>query len=122
VRCEATNVDARAGSGRAVVNVPQLLQEHFPVHGPYLGVYARVVEGGSLRVGDAVVDVSLPPAQSSSWLELLRSMAVSTVQRRAGFVALLIGTVAVAFVVIPTWLKPSVAENVGGSNRNSSLP
>jgi hypothetical protein len=116
VRCEATNVDARAGSGRAVVNVPQLLQEHFPVHGPYLGVYARVVEGGSLRVGDAVADVvSPPPTQSSSWLKLLRSMAVSSFQRRAGFMALLIGTVSVAFVVLRTWLKQSVAENVAAT-------
>ncbi len=61
VRCEATNVDARAGSGRVVHDVPQLLQQHFPRHGPYLGVYARVVEGGSLRVGDAVAGVEAQP-------------------------------------------------------------
>jgi hypothetical protein len=61
VRCEATNVDARAGSGRVVHDVPQLLQRHFPQHGPYLGVYARVVEGGYLRVGDAVAGVEAEP-------------------------------------------------------------
>ena len=61
VRCEATNVDARAGSGRVVHDVPQLLQQHFPRHGPYLGVYARVVEGGSLRVGDTVAGVEAEP-------------------------------------------------------------
>jgi uncharacterized protein YcbX len=61
VRCEATNVDARAGCGRAVLDVPALLKLHFPDHGPYLGVYARVVDGGVLNVGDAVVGVVPDP-------------------------------------------------------------
>jgi uncharacterized protein YcbX len=61
VRCEATNVDSRAGCGRAVLDVPALLKLHFPNHGPYLGVYARVVDGGVLNVGDAVVGVIPEP-------------------------------------------------------------
>ena len=61
VRCEATNVDARAGCGRPVLDVPALLNAHFPDHGPFLGVYARVVHGGVLNVGDAVVGVVPDP-------------------------------------------------------------
>ena len=37
------------------MDVPQLLTTHFPQHGPYIGVYAIVVEGGIVRVGDPVV-------------------------------------------------------------------
>jgi hypothetical protein len=61
VRCDATNVDARAGCGRPVLDVPALLNVHFPDHGPFLGVYARVVDGGVLNVGDAVVGVVPAP-------------------------------------------------------------
>ena len=51
----STNVDARHGSGKADLDVPGLLQAHFPQHGPYLGVYARVIHGGRVRVGDTLV-------------------------------------------------------------------
>lgn len=54
VRCEGINADARHGSFEADVGIPGLLDKHFPEHGPYLGVYAQVVEGGRVRVGDAV--------------------------------------------------------------------
>ena len=54
VRCEATNVDARHGSGKADLDVPGLLSKHFPEHGPYLGVYARVVRSGHVHVGDTL--------------------------------------------------------------------
>ena len=53
VRCEGVNVDPR-GSGRADLDVPALLQKHFPQHGPFLGVYAQVVSAGEVRVGDRV--------------------------------------------------------------------
>ena len=40
---------------RAVFHeMPSLLQQHFPEHGPYLGVYARVVRGGQVEVGSQV--------------------------------------------------------------------
>ena len=54
VRCEGINADARHGSFKADVDIPGLLDKHFPEHGPYLGVYAQVVEGGRVCVGDAV--------------------------------------------------------------------
>ena len=54
VRCEGVNVDARHGSFKAYLDIPGLLATHFPEHGPYLGVYAQVVEGGRVRLGDAV--------------------------------------------------------------------
>ena len=55
VRCEGVNADARRGSGeKADLDIPGLLSTHFPEHGPYLGVYAQVVEGGRVRLGDAV--------------------------------------------------------------------
>jgi hypothetical protein len=54
VRCEGVDVDARHGTGAADLSVPALLQQHFPQHGPYLGVYAQVVGGGAVRVGDPV--------------------------------------------------------------------
>ena len=54
VRCEGINADARHGSFKADVDIPGLLDKHFPEHGPYLGVYCQVVEGGRVSVGDAV--------------------------------------------------------------------
>lgn len=54
VRCEGVNADARHGSFEADVDIPGLLDKHFPEHGPYLGLYLQVVEGGRVRVGDAV--------------------------------------------------------------------
>ena len=56
VRCDGVNVDAEHGSGRADLDIPALLQRHFPQHGPFLGVYAQVTGGEEVRVqlGDAV--------------------------------------------------------------------
>ena len=60
VRCDATKVDPVNGSGTEDFDVPELLRKHFPEHGPYLGVYARVVSGGQVRPGDAVVELEQP--------------------------------------------------------------
>lgn len=46
VRCDATKIDPRFGTGKTDYDVPGLLQQYFPEHGPYLGVYAQVVSGG----------------------------------------------------------------------------
>ena len=54
VRCEATNVDPRNGTGVEDHDVPAALARHFPMHGPYLGVYAIVVGGGTIGIGDGV--------------------------------------------------------------------
>jgi uncharacterized protein YcbX len=54
VRCEATNVDARHGSGNVDHDIPKALSKYFPQHGPYLGVYARIVKGGTIKAGDCI--------------------------------------------------------------------
>ena len=52
VRCEGISIDPYDKEENQVpLDVPQLLQKHFPEHGPYLGVYAVVREGGSLCEG-----------------------------------------------------------------------
>ena len=51
VRCEGIGIDPddpRTGK----LDIPRLLQQHYPEHGPYLGVYAVVVKGGCLNLGD----------------------------------------------------------------------
>ena len=47
--------DPLADVGISNLDVPALLQKHFPQHGPFLGVYAQVVGGGAVRVGDRLV-------------------------------------------------------------------
>lgn len=54
VRCEAVTVDPMDHPDLVVLNIPKLLVEHFPEHGPYLGVYAVVEEGGAMEIGDDV--------------------------------------------------------------------
>lgn len=53
MRCAATSVDPAAGE--VDVDVPNLL--HRTVGHMFLAVYARVVRGGPIRCGDAVVDL-----------------------------------------------------------------
>eukprot|EP00965_Chrysotila_dentata_P185648 6129099-Pleurochrysis_carterae.AAC.1 len=55
VRCEGVNVAASGGA--ADVDVPRLLNRHFPEHGPYLGVYAQVIGEGDVRVGDTAAAI-----------------------------------------------------------------
>lgn len=52
IRCAATCVDG--ASGGQGPDVPALLQQHFPEHGPYLGVYAQVLRGGRVELGDSI--------------------------------------------------------------------
>ncbi len=90
VRCDATNVDARAGSGSAILDVPELLKLHFPNHGPYLGVYAIVVCGGTLNVGDTVVGVVPDPlvVRKTKW------------QRQLWHIFFLISALAIAIMIM----------------------
>ena len=72
VRCDATNSDARHEAGDDL-DVPKMLATHFPQHGPYLGIYLRVVQGGEVRVGDTLV----PPPTRSRSATLCSAVAVS---------------------------------------------
>ena len=56
VRCDATRICPRAGRSDGVDPVA-LLKQYFPQHGPYLGIYARVVRGGRIAAGDTVFHV-----------------------------------------------------------------
>ena len=55
VRCDAVTVDPMDHPDLVVLDIPKLLVEHFPEHGPYLGVYAVVEEGGAMAIGNDVV-------------------------------------------------------------------
>jgi uncharacterized protein YcbX len=55
VRCNAVTVDPLDHPDLVVLDIPKLLVKHFPEHGPYLGVYAVVEEGGAMAIGDDVV-------------------------------------------------------------------
>jgi uncharacterized protein YcbX len=50
VRCEATRVDP-TDPADPYPEIVKLLVQHFPEHGPYLGVYAVVDQPGSLALG-----------------------------------------------------------------------
>ena len=54
VRCQGVNVDRKQGGDNQFIDVPALLQKHFPEHGPYLGVYAQCASEGVMRVGGEV--------------------------------------------------------------------
>lgn len=50
VRCDGVSVDPRDPS--TIVDVPKLLTEHFPEHGPFLGIYVAVDQPDHLSLGD----------------------------------------------------------------------
>ena len=58
VRCAGIGVDPLHPEQQqgGVLDIPKLLMEHYPEHGPYFGVYAVVDDvscGGTLSVGDS---------------------------------------------------------------------
>jgi uncharacterized protein len=53
VRCDGVSVDPLDMDN--VIDIPKCLIRHFPEHGPYLGVYAVVHQGGVISVGDQVI-------------------------------------------------------------------
>ena len=56
VRCAATNIDNAAHPPSTVFrDFPAALAAAFPEHGPYLGVYMKCVQGGTVSIGDAVI-------------------------------------------------------------------
>lgn len=52
VRCQAVTVDPLDPA--TVMDIPELLTQHFPQHGPHLGVYCTVENQGVLSVGDTL--------------------------------------------------------------------
>lgn len=54
VRCEGISIDPLDPIGTKALDIPSSLIEHFPEHGPYLGVYAVVSGGGTISLGDTV--------------------------------------------------------------------
>ena len=53
VRCEGVSIDPLDDpETRERLDIPKLLVEHYPQYGPYLGVYAVVLQGGEIGVGD----------------------------------------------------------------------
>jgi uncharacterized protein YcbX len=54
VRCDGISIDPLEYPEN-VLDIPRLLTKNFPEHGPYLGVYAVVEEGGTISLGDDVV-------------------------------------------------------------------
>ncbi|CAB9502346.1 MOSC domain-containing protein [Seminavis robusta] len=53
VRCDGVSVDPLDPG--VVLDVPKLLTQHFPEHGPYLGIYATIDDPGVLSLGDQVM-------------------------------------------------------------------
>lgn len=49
VRCQGVSVDP--SDPENVLDVPRLLIEHFPEHGPFLGIYATIEQCGNLSLG-----------------------------------------------------------------------
>jgi hypothetical protein len=110
VRCTATHVDALHGTGKTDMDPPQLLRKHFPEHGEYLGVYAQVLCGGTIRPGDAVYfDPSAETTHARRRAMLCWAVA---------FVVLLMGLVGAGGAggaAIAVWFHASGSERQGGA-------
>ena len=52
VRCAGVSVDPLQPD--VVLDIPKLLTQHFPEHGPYIGVYAVIEDPGVLSLGDEI--------------------------------------------------------------------
>ena len=52
IRCDGVSVDPLDPG--TTIDIPNLLTTHYPHHGPYLGVYARVEQAGEVQIGDSV--------------------------------------------------------------------
>lgn len=82
VRCDGVSIDPLDMD--RVVDVPKCLIQHFPEHGPYLGVYAVVQQGGTISVGDDVASIREKPSQSSmAWPAVVSSDADSSLNLRS---------------------------------------
>ena len=61
VRCEGISIDPteqpKEDGTRDVLDMPSLLSKHYPQHGPFFGVYAAIIEPGTVRLGDCLIQV-----------------------------------------------------------------
>ena len=80
--------------------MPGLLQQYFPEHGPYLGVYAQVVSGGTVRSGDPVGHVSQQSA--AAWVVQAIARALATAGATAVATAVAVVVAAAATQVLLT--------------------
>ena len=77
VRCCGVSLSSEVDGGThgdegSELDVVALLTTHFPQHGPYLGVYAQVVSGGWINIGDRVN--SIRPRPPPWWALAVRDM------------------------------------------------
>jgi uncharacterized protein len=54
VRCQGVSVDPEDDQHVDPLDIPALLLQYFPEHGPYLGVYAVTESSGCVSVGDTI--------------------------------------------------------------------
>ena len=52
VRCDGVSIDPLDPTTE--LDIPKLLAQNYPEHGPFLGVYAMVDKGGTMSIGDSV--------------------------------------------------------------------
>ena len=55
VRCKGVSMDPLDPDN--ILDIPGLLTKFYPQHGPYLGVYAQVIESGTMQIGDLVCEI-----------------------------------------------------------------
>lgn len=60
VRCKGVSVDPEDYPEGATLDIPRLLAENYPEHGPYLGVYAVLDAPGSMQIGSEFILQDLP--------------------------------------------------------------
>ncbi|GKY90661.1 hypothetical protein MPSEU_000039500 [Mayamaea pseudoterrestris] len=54
VRCKGVSINPSEYPNFTCLDVPKLLAQHYPQHGPYLGVYAVVDAPGSMQIGSVL--------------------------------------------------------------------
>lgn len=52
VRCDGVSIDPLDPD--TIVDIPKVLVQHFPEHGPYLGIYAAIDDSGEISLGDTL--------------------------------------------------------------------
>lgn len=76
IRCDATHVDPHHG-GEVDVLVPELLKKHYPQHGAFLGIYARVIKPGLIKPGETITVPKRPRPVSGLFSWPMAALAVA---------------------------------------------